>query len=462
MPRNLDMTALRAFVTVADAGGVTRAAGLLNLTQSAVSMQLKRLEEALGQPLLDRSARQITLTAPGEQLLSYGRRLLSLSDEVFARFTDQAYEGELVLGVPADIVYPHIPQVLQRFAAEYPRVRVLLQSSCTSELKAQFARGEVDVILTTEDHCDPGGETLARRKLLWFGAPGGTAWKVRPLPLAFERHCIFRPGVQRALDAAGIPWEMAVESDGLRAVEVSVAADLGVQVCVAGTEPPHAHPRDEIRRHLRRHAGPHPPRGQARGLEVANGYDVIVIVSAMAGKTNELVGWVEETSPLFDAREYDAVVSSGENVTAGLMALTLQEMDVPARSWQGWQVPVQTTSAHASARIEAIPPDNIMAKFAEGMRVAVVAGFQGISPEGRITTLGRGGSDTTAVAFAAAFGAERCDIYTDVDGVYTTDPRITRRPASSTRSRSRRCWNWPRWAPRCCRPGRWNWRCATA
>jgi aspartate kinase len=161
------------------------------------------------------------------------------------------------------------------------------------------------------------------------------------------------------------------------------------------------------------------------GLEVANGYDVIVIVSAMAGKTNELVGWVEETSPLFDAREYDAVVSSGENVTAGLMALTLQEMDVPARSWQGWQVPVQTTSAHASARIEAIPSDNIMAKFAQGMRVAVVAGFQGISPEGRITTLGRGGSDTTAVAFAAAFGAERCDIYTDVDGVYTTDPRIT-------------------------------------
>ena len=161
------------------------------------------------------------------------------------------------------------------------------------------------------------------------------------------------------------------------------------------------------------------------GREVANGYDVIVIVSAMSGKTNELVGWVEETSPLFDAREYDAVVSSGENVTAGLMALTLQEMDVPARSWQGWQVPVQTTSAHASARIEAIPPDNINAKFAEGMQVAVVAGFQGISPEGRITTLGRGGSDTTAVAFAAAFGAERCDIYTDVDGVYTTDPRIT-------------------------------------
>ncbi len=158
--------------------------------------------------------------------------------------------------------------------------------------------------------------------------------------------------------------------------------------------------------------------------EVDRGYDVIVIVSAMSGKTNELVGWVEATSPLFDAREYDAVVSSGENVTAGLMALTLQEMDVPARSWAGWQVPIQTTSAHSSARFVDIPRANIDAKFAEGFKVAVVAGFQGVSPENRITTLGRGGSDTTAVAFAAAFAAERCDIYTDVDGIYTTDPRI--------------------------------------
>tara|TARA_R110002020_G_scaffold47781_25_gene136537 strand:- start:4323 stop:5546 length:1224 start_codon:yes stop_codon:yes gene_type:complete len=160
------------------------------------------------------------------------------------------------------------------------------------------------------------------------------------------------------------------------------------------------------------------------GVEVANGYEVIVIVSAMSGKTNELVGWVNETSPLFDAREYDAVVSSGENVTAGLMALTLQEMDVPARSWQGWQVPVKTTSAHSVARIEEIGTEAINGKFADGMRVAVVAGFQGVSAEGRIATLGRGGSDTTAVAFAAAFDAERCDIYTDVDGVYTTDPRV--------------------------------------
>ncbi|WP_127105014.1 aspartate kinase [Pararhodobacter zhoushanensis] len=159
--------------------------------------------------------------------------------------------------------------------------------------------------------------------------------------------------------------------------------------------------------------------------EVERGYDVIVIVSAMSGKTNELVKWVNDTSGFYDAREYDAVVSSGENVTAGLMALRLQEMGISARSWQGWQVPINTTSAHSAARFESIPRDNIDAKFAEGFKVAVVAGFQGVSPEGRITTLGRGGSDTTAVAFAAAFDAERCDIYTDVDGIYTTDPRIT-------------------------------------
>ena len=159
-------------------------------------------------------------------------------------------------------------------------------------------------------------------------------------------------------------------------------------------------------------------------LEVAHGKNVLVIVSAMAGKTNELVNWVNDTSQFYDAREYDAVVSSGENVTAGLMALTLQEMDIPARSWQGWQIPVHTSSSHSSARIESISSLAINEKFEQGMKVAVVAGFQGISNENRIATLGRGGSDTTAVAFAAAFDAERCDIYTDVDGVYTTDPRI--------------------------------------
>ena len=160
-------------------------------------------------------------------------------------------------------------------------------------------------------------------------------------------------------------------------------------------------------------------------LEVIQGYQIIVIVSAMSGKTNELVEWVNETSNLYDTQEYDAVVSSGENITAGIMALTLQEMDISAQSWQGWQVPVQTTDMHSNARIEEIPTKNLETSFANGVQVAVVAGFQGVSPRGRITTLGRGGSDTTAVAFAAAFKAERCDIFTDVDGIYTTDPRIS-------------------------------------
>jgi aspartate kinase len=158
--------------------------------------------------------------------------------------------------------------------------------------------------------------------------------------------------------------------------------------------------------------------------EVANGHEVVVIVSAMSGKTNEMVGWVKDTKQDYDQAEYDAVVSAGENITSGLMALRLQQMGIPARSWQGWQVPVRTTGHHESARIDAIPSENLDASFASGHKVAVVAGFQGVMADGRIATLGRGGSDTTAVAFAAAMNAVRCDIYTDVDGIYTTDPRI--------------------------------------
>ena len=159
--------------------------------------------------------------------------------------------------------------------------------------------------------------------------------------------------------------------------------------------------------------------------EVDAGYDVAVVVSAMSGETNKMVDYVRAAAGggMFDAREYDSVVSSGEQVTSGLMALVLQEMGVPARSWLGWQVPVHTSSAHGAARITGIDTKLLDQKFDEGLH-AVIAGFQGLSEDGRITTLGRGGSDTTAVAFAAALNAERCDIYTDVDGVYTTDPRI--------------------------------------
>ncbi len=158
--------------------------------------------------------------------------------------------------------------------------------------------------------------------------------------------------------------------------------------------------------------------------EVDAGWQVAVIVSAMSGETNKLVGLVREVSSLYDAREYDAVVASGEQVTSGLMALTLQSMGVNARSWQGWQMPLKTNSSHGAARIEEIDTTAMLAKFADGFDVAVCAGFQGISPDNRIATLGRGGSDTSAVALAAALEADRCDIYTDVDGVYTTDPRV--------------------------------------
>jgi aspartate kinase len=159
--------------------------------------------------------------------------------------------------------------------------------------------------------------------------------------------------------------------------------------------------------------------------EVDAGHHVAVVVSAMAGKTNELVAWCRDAFPLHDAREYDAVVASGEQVTAGLLAIVLQGMDIPARSWQGWQLPILTSNAHGSARILDINGEEIVKRFKERQEVAVIAGFQGIHKEtGRITTLGRGGSDTSAVAVAAAIRADRCDIYTDVDGVYTTDPRI--------------------------------------
>jgi len=160
--------------------------------------------------------------------------------------------------------------------------------------------------------------------------------------------------------------------------------------------------------------------------EVEAGHEVAVVVSAMAGVTNQLVAWCQALSPLYDAREYDAVVATGECVTAGLAAIALQTAGIDARSWQGWQIPVATDGAHGKARIERIEGAELIRRMRSG-QVPVVAGFQGLGPDGRVTTLGRGGSDLSAVALAAAVGADRCDIFTDVDGVYTTDPRIVPR-----------------------------------
>lgn len=159
---------------------------------------------------------------------------------------------------------------------------------------------------------------------------------------------------------------------------------------------------------------------------VQDGHEVAVVVSAMAGTTNQLVTWCQEAAAMHDAREYDTVVTAGEQITVGLMAMMLQGMGVPARSWLGWQIPLRTTGVHGAARIERIETADLLGRMAEG-HVPVIAGFQGLGPDHRITTLGRGGSDTSAVAVAAALKADRCDIYTDVEGVFTTDPRIVSR-----------------------------------
>ena len=238
MARNLDLTALRSFVAVADTGGVTRAAGAINLTQSAVSMQIKRLEEALGLALFDRAGRGVRLTLQGEQLLGYARRMLALNDEALARLTAADYEGELILGVPHDVIYPNVPGILKRFAAEYPRVKVQLISSSTRSLRAMLDRGECHLILTTEDAPAPGGEGLVELPLTWMGAEGGHAWRQRPLPIAFCSNCIFRPGVVRALETSGLDWDMVVNSEVDPAIFAAVSADLAVTAALRDARPP--------------------------------------------------------------------------------------------------------------------------------------------------------------------------------------------------------------------------------
>lgn len=237
--RNLDVTTLRSFVAVADLGGVTRAATHLNLTQSAVSMQLKRLEELLGLNLFDRTGRRIALTLNGEQLLGYAKRMVHLNDEVMMRLTDQAFEGEVILGAPHDIVYPAIPQVLKAYNAAFPRVKITLRSSSTVKLHEALERGEVDLILTTESALRPGGETLTEVPLRWVGARGGQCWRKQPLRLAFCKVCAFRPIAMRELDKAGIDWEMTVDSDDDRSIEALISADLSIGALLEDSIPPH-------------------------------------------------------------------------------------------------------------------------------------------------------------------------------------------------------------------------------
>ena len=237
--RNLDLTILRSFVTVVETGGVTQAAGILNLTQSAVSMQLKRLEELLAVEVLQRAGRKLVITPAGEQLLGFAKRMVELNDEVFLRMTDRTHVGAIALGVPTDIVFPHIPNVLKRFNAEFPQVKVQLISSFTAALKDEFRKGEIDIILTTEQGLDAGGETLKEAALRWIGAPQGKAWQQRPLPFASCQSCNFRSVGFAALDQAGIAWTDVVTSESEIAAEASASADLAVLTRLEGHQPPH-------------------------------------------------------------------------------------------------------------------------------------------------------------------------------------------------------------------------------
>lgn len=238
MRRNLDLAALRALVAIADFGGVTRAAQMLNLTQSAVSMQIKRLEEVLGQPVLDRTGRGVQPNAAGEQLISQARRMVAINDEVVTRLTGPTYEGTLTIHMPHDVVYPHVPRVLRHFAGLYPRLKVQLVVVNTHMALKALNAGESDLILTTESRCGPGGETLTRLPLVWFGAPGGQAWRSRPLPLAQSRTCAFRPGIVAALDRAGLDWTSVIDSDSDRTLEAAASSDMAVLALLEGTEPP--------------------------------------------------------------------------------------------------------------------------------------------------------------------------------------------------------------------------------
>ena len=218
-------------------GRVTRAATQLNLTQSAVSLQIKRLEEVFGHSLFERNGRGVTLTSQGEALIGYARRLLAVNDETWSRMTAPAFVGEINLGCPDDLLSPRVPSVMRAFAGSHPHVKVHLHSAQTVFLKERFTRGELDVILTTEADLDPGGETLASEPLVWTGAPGGAAWRQRPLPFGTVAGCIFNRVAIETLNAAGFDWKLEVDSASNPVMDASIAADIVVRLHMASTVP---------------------------------------------------------------------------------------------------------------------------------------------------------------------------------------------------------------------------------
>jgi DNA-binding transcriptional LysR family regulator len=238
LPHNIDTALLRAFVAVAETGGMTSAARLVNLTQAAVSQQVKRLEETFGRQLFERDRRGLRLTPSGERLLVRARRLLALNDEVWALMTAPDFTGEVRLGVPHDIVGPYMPPVLKSFDQAWPGVRVSLDCRTSVNLLRALERREVDLILTTERACAPHGETLLPDPLVWVGARDGRAWKRDPLPVSIGgEDCTFRPFAIEALNHAGRDWRPVCEISNMLAECAAVEADLAVVPLLASTVP---------------------------------------------------------------------------------------------------------------------------------------------------------------------------------------------------------------------------------
>jgi DNA-binding transcriptional LysR family regulator len=227
--RNLDLGTLRSFVTIADSGSMTRAASRLFMTQSAISMQIKRLETSLGLSVFDRSSQGMKPTTEGEQLLQYANQMLAINDEVIGRLTSPDYEGVIRLGAPSDVVYPHVPTAIREYSRDFPRVQIQFSASRTQLLKEQFDMGQQDIILTTEHKPGPGGRIINTQPLVWTGAEDGVAWTKRPLPMCFCKSCSFRPFATAALDTAGISWVDVTATDDDLASDAMTSADLGIR-----------------------------------------------------------------------------------------------------------------------------------------------------------------------------------------------------------------------------------------
>ncbi len=247
MHRDIDTALLRAFVAVVETGSVTGAAALLNLTQAAVSQQLKRLEELFGTQLFERHHRRLTLRPNGERLLAHAHKLIALNDEVWGAMSAPAYEGEVRLGVPHDIVGPYMPPILRRFDQAWPRVRVSLKCTTTPQLHEILRKGDLDLILTTEQRA--GGTTLLEDELVWVGAVNGAASGRDPLPVSLgDEKCAFRPAVLKALRAAGRDWRPVCEVSSMEPLLASIEADLAIAPLLRSTIPHYLQPFDRDRR----------------------------------------------------------------------------------------------------------------------------------------------------------------------------------------------------------------------